>query len=280
MRAITPITRLGHMPEAARQLALAAVCSQPGALLTDVDGTIAPIAATPEAARVLPQVPALLQQARERFAVVGVMSGRDVASLWRMLPMPGIVYIGDHGNHIWEAGATINAAPPPALLDAEVARVLTAFGYLPLAHAPGIRIEPKGATAAIHYRNTADPATMRNAVLAALIPLAAGTATRIAEGKMVIEIQALRARNKGDALRELAQTRHLRGLVYLGDDRTDIDAFVAARELRATGACQTCVVAIGAADVPPELLASADLALASITLVPAMIAWLITLAQE
>lgn len=268
------------MPPDARQLVQAAVRSQPSALLTDVDGTIAPIAPTPEAAQVLPEVPALLQRACERFAVVGVVSGRDVPSLWRMVPTPGIMYIGDHGNQLWEAGTLAGAVPPTAPLDAAVAAVLAAFAHLPLAQAPGIRIEPKGATAALHYRNSADPATMREALLAALLPLTAGTATRIAEGKMVIEIQAMRAGNKGDAVRHLVQTHHLRGLVYLGDDRTDIDAFIVARALRSAGDCQTCTIAISAPDAPPELLASADFALASITLVPGCLEWLIDQAQE
>lgn len=262
-------------PEA-RALLRAMLAARPGALCCDLDGTLAPIAPTAAAARLLPGAADLLTRARGTFAVVALVSGRDLASLWRVARVPGIRYIGDHGNAAWTAPDDRAARPPRRRLDARVAATLADFAQTPLAQAtPGLAVERKGATAAIHYRAAPQPDATRAAVLAALAPLAAAHRVRVAEGKMVIELQAPDARTKGDAIRDLATTAGLRGLVYFGDDRTDIAAFQAARDLRAAGHCRAVAVAVAHAEAPPELFAAADVALAGPDAVLAIIAWLL-----
>ena len=51
----------------------------------------------------------------------------------------------------------------------------------------------------------------------------------------MIEIRPPLAINKGTVVTELVKAHRLKGILYLGDDLTDIDAFRAIRELRETG---------------------------------------------
>jgi trehalose 6-phosphate phosphatase len=53
----------------------------------------------------------------------------------------------------------------------------------------------------------------------------------------------------------------LRAVAFFGDDVTDLDAFRALRELRATGTVQALVVGVGSVEGPPEVRAEADIVL-------------------
>ena len=64
-------------------------------------------------------------------------------------------------------------------------------------------------------------------------------------------------------------------MIYLGDDRTDIDAFDAAREMRAAGICHAVAVGVAQAEAPPDLAAHVDVMLTAIDLVPAFLGWIL-----
>jgi trehalose 6-phosphate phosphatase len=275
MSAETPIVaEIAALSGPIADLCRAAVASRPRALVTDVDGTLAPIAPTPEDAHLLPQAPALLLRAQQRFDVVAAVSGRDLASLWSIVRLPGMLYVGDHGNSWWQAPHDAAVPPEPGMHPA-IAAALERLSAAPVTAIPGLRIEPKGATAAIHVRNVADPVAASKAVLDALIPIAVITGVTVSEGRAVIEIRAPGAQTKGDTLRRIVAQHRLRGAIYLGDDRTDLDAFDAAHDLRETGICQAVAVAVGSDEAPPDLVRRADLALATIDLVPAFLGWLL-----
>jgi trehalose-phosphatase len=64
--------------------------------------------------------------------------------------------------------------------------------------------------------------------------------------------------NKGTAIVDLVQRHSLNGVVYLGDDITDVDAFVAMRELRDSGAVTALAVAVLSAETHPLVSSMAD----------------------
>jgi trehalose-phosphatase len=96
---------------------------------------------------------------------------------------------------------------------------------------------------------------------------------------MVIELRPPLDRDKGTSVRALVQRHHLACALYLGDDRTDIDAFHALRELRAEGACVGIAVAVGHAEAPAALDEAADITLSSIAEVPRFLRWVLRTVQ-
>lgn len=240
------------------QRARGVLAQKPAALLTDLDGTISPIAPTADVASVPQAARRALAALARRLAVVGVVSGRQAANARRLVGLDELIYIGNHGAERWENGRSV-LAPAAAAGAQRLARALEAARrLLPI---EGLRFENKGATGAIHYRLAADPAAARQAILTTLAQLPDAANLLISEGRLVVNLLPPSAPNKGDAIAELIQERRLRGVVYLGDDRTDLDAFTALRHLRAAGLCDTLSIAVLSAEAPPELAALADASL-------------------
>ncbi|HEY7847486.1 MAG TPA: trehalose-phosphatase [Candidatus Limnocylindria bacterium] len=239
---------------AAVSLARHALGSAPAGVLTDLDGTLAPIVDDPDAARPLPDAVAALTSLAGRLAVVAVISGRAPDDARRRLGTDRLLVIGNHGLERLEPGAE-RAALSPAL--AGVAESIRAV----LARVPageGISIDDKGPSATIHYRNAPDPEASARRIAAALGDVARdGLSLRA--GRMSWELRAAGAGNKGSALAEVVSRHGLRGLLVLGDDVTDLDMFRAAAEARARGELAAAILAVaGGAEVPPSVAAAAD----------------------
>lgn len=252
-----------------------ALAARPRGLFTDVDGTISPIAPTPEAARLLPGVRALLERARDTFDYVAAVSGRAAENARAMVGVEGIAYIGNHGfERLTPDGALVILPAAQPYLRA-VAETLAAVARELEPRLPGLRIEPKGVTASIHVRNTADPAAAEEAVYARAAELARDTGLRVTRGKMVVELRPPVEVDKGVAVTEIIRSHGLRGAFYLGDDRTDIDAFRALRRLTQEGVCRGVAVAVIQSEAPPGLADAADLTLPAIEAVPDFLRWLL-----
>src|SRR5262249_12534782 len=88
--------------------------------------------------------------------------------------------------------------------------------------APGIVIEEKRLSLAVHYRAAPDKARARRAVLAAARAL---DAVRIIGGKDIVNVMPAGARHKGLALEELLRGEDCEQALYVGDDETDEDVF-------------------------------------------------------
>jgi trehalose 6-phosphate phosphatase len=246
--------------EAAVEACLPVLRQTPSAIVTDIDGTISPIAPTPAEAMVDPSAQAALALLARRLALVAVVSGRapDVGAA--MVGLPDITYIGNHGLERIERGAPWThplALAARSAIAAALAEIETAARAA--ADVPWLLIEDKGVTGTVHYRLAPDPL----AAVALLEPLALAAAARhglrLTVGRMILEIRPALAVNKGTAIRELAQQLGLRGIVFFGDDLTDVDAFRALRELREAGAAATLRVGVLGPDTSPAVLAESDL---------------------
>jgi trehalose 6-phosphate phosphatase len=205
----------------------------PRLLIFDLDGTLAPLAETPGRAC----VPARVQRALAVLAacprtVVAVLSGRSLADAARKVGVSGLVYLGNHGLTSTRPGL---GAPRRELglwtdLAAEARRRLA-----PVAKRyPGCLLELKGPDLSLHYRRVA-PRQVPDLLRETLASLR-GLRFRARPGKLVMEFRPPRGGNKGTALRRLAGRLapgwKRKGLcLYVGDDRTDEDAFRAARRL-------------------------------------------------
>lgn len=197
-------------------------------LFLDYDGTLAPLAPTPDAAQPLPATPALLQDlAAWRGTQVAVVTGRSVTDIRCLLDVPGIYYVGIHGLEIRLPNGTVELSESVAVvrsvLPAIKHRIERAVG-----HRPGILIEDKGLALAVHFRLAAraDAAFARAAVATAAEPAQRqGAPIAVLHGHEVVEIRSALA-NKGKTVCQLLAAYAPAALaVYIGDDQTDEDAF-------------------------------------------------------
>jgi trehalose 6-phosphate phosphatase len=97
---------------------------------------------------------------------------------------------------------------------------------------PGLVIEDKGVSLAVHYRKARSRVAVRGLVLEAVAELAG---TRIVEGKMVVNVVPQGAPDKGSALVALRRRLRCESAIYVGDDDNDEDVFALAAQERLLG---------------------------------------------
>ncbi|HTK06154.1 MAG TPA: trehalose-phosphatase [Ktedonobacteraceae bacterium] len=234
------------------------VTSQPFGMVFDIDGTLSPIAPTPDEARLFPGVVSLLEQARH-LAHVAIMTGRAIDNGAAMVNVEDLTYIGSHGLE-WSEGLPANHTvqiSAEAMEYIEPCQQLLTLAEQQLADLPGILVERKNIGGAIHYRRSPDPEQARKTILARLEQPARTDHLRLSEGKRVVEVKTPLAVNKGRALRTFVEHFALRGILFAGDDRTDLDAILEIERLRQEGLAAVAIV-VQHADTPPELLEHAD----------------------
>jgi len=229
------------------------------AILTDVDGTLAPIVPRPEEAAVPPRASALLAQLSGRYGVVGCVSGRQAEEARRLVGVRDIAYAGNHGLELLLPG---DEAPrfDPSLQgrEGDAAGFLSELGDEALAEA-GLRLEDKGPIQALHWRGAED----ERGAEAHAHEIAAGAGRAgldLRWGRKVLELRPAGGGGKDAAVAALLATDGVTAVVYAGDDRTDLDAFRRLRELREEGKLEAAVcVGILSDEGPPELAEEADL---------------------
>lgn len=196
----------------------------------DYDGVLAPIAPRPEEARPTKGICLLLAQLSHLPAVeVSVISGRTIADLSVLLPIPDLTYIGTHGLIIRTAsGESISLLPPDAFA-AELVPLRQEVEAM-IINQPGCYLEDKGQVLALHYRlapSKTGEQVMRQFAAAVAEYQQKGCALDLIHGSKVIEVRP-RGINKGKAIQLLLKREeHTTLPVYIGDDTTDEDAFIA-----------------------------------------------------
>jgi len=200
-------------------------------LLLDFDGTLAPIVDDPSSAAMPPESRAALDRLLAMQGVTAaIVSGRSLGDVRARAGLPGIAYAGNHGMEIDGPGVhrihaeAAEARPALALARTGLERALDGV--------PGAWVEDKLLTLSVHYRTT--PEALHDLVRIAVTEAAAlDPALHVTEGKMVLEVRPRVDWNKGRAvLFLLEQIRPPAGapVLYIGDDRTDEDAFRALSE--------------------------------------------------
>ena len=253
----------------ARELLDRMLAAGPRGLFTDVDGTLSPIAPTPDAAILLSGAREALQAVRARFELVVAVSGRSALDAQRMVGLNDITYLGNHGFERLDPGATQPVIwPDAAPYQDDVNAVLDDIEQQASPRFPGLRVERKGITGSIHVRMCADPVEAEDAVRRALSILAVQRGLRVTRGRMVIELRPPVEMDKGIAVAEIVRSAGLRGALYIGDDRTDMDAFRIMRELRESDECESVAVAVLHNEAPEELAEAADITLPGVESVP------------
>jgi trehalose 6-phosphate phosphatase len=202
--------------------ALTKAARLPRLLVTsDFDGTLAPIVNNPADARPLPDASqALVELAELPATEVALISGRELRVLRELSGAPPTVHlVGSHGAEL----DTGFAHPIDEGLMARITVELNAIA----ADRPGVTVETKPASVALHVRN-ADSADGEAALREALTASESWDA-HTTEGKAVLEFAVI-ATDKGEAIDILRKRNDASAVVYFGDDVTDEKAFRRLRE--------------------------------------------------
>ncbi len=183
---------------------------------TDFDGVLAPIVSDPDDAAPLDgSMAALGALAAAPDTTVAIVSGRELAQLDHLVPEPErFVLVGSHGAEI---GETLVSDEDRALLDETIAGLDELSQRI-----PGLRVEPKVLSVAVHVRQVQGPD--RDRALAEIDDIRERWPAKVVTGKEVVELSVADA-TKGDAVIELKARTAATVAVYIGDDVTDEDAF-------------------------------------------------------
>ncbi len=198
------------------QAALAAAMRLRPLLAFDFDGTLAPIVARPDDAR----VPASVAQRLQRLAAIlplAIISGRTVSDLRHRLPFEPWRVVGNHG-----AESEIAPGPAPAVAALQPARARIAQQRMVLEQA-GVQVEDKGASIALHYRLARDRSDALAAIGRTLEDLP--SELQVFGGKLVANVVASFADDKAHALARLVTDSGASGAVFIGDDINDEPVF-------------------------------------------------------
>ena len=193
------------------------------AVFLDYDGTLTPIVSHPQDAWLSDSMRQTLQSLAARVPVA-ILSGRDLDDVRGRVHVDGIVYAGSHGFDIAGAGGLrreLGAAYLSVLHTAET-ELREALEI------QGAQLERKHFSVAAHYRNVNEHDAFR-VVLAVDAVAARHRELRRMDGKKVYELLPDIDWNKGKAVLWLLETLGVEGRnvlpIYIGDDRTDEDAF-------------------------------------------------------
>jgi trehalose-phosphatase len=194
------------------------------AVFLDYDGTLTPIVSRPDQAVLANSTRAILSTLAAKIPVA-ILSGRELKDVRKRVAIDGIVYAGSHGFDI---------AGPRGLQRQEAREFLPALDAAEkelrekLAGIPGALIERKCFSIAVHYRNANEsdfPKLEREVSEIA----ARHRKLRRIDGKKVYELLPNIDWDKGKAvlwlLEKLGLERRNAHPIYIGDDRTDEDAF-------------------------------------------------------
>jgi trehalose 6-phosphate phosphatase len=201
------------------------------ALFLDLDGTVFDIAASPTEVGTPPGLTTTLGRLQAALdGAVAVLTGRQIEEVDRLLTPLRLTAAGVHGAELrLEPEGTIEVAsdtvPTPLLAAVEQLADAT----------PGLLVEPKGVSIAVHYRAAPDMERMLKTALLGLLDSHQSQLV-LSHGRRVFELTP-RSSTKGTALARLMEQSRFRGRVpvMIGDDMPDEAALDTAARLGGVG---------------------------------------------
>ncbi len=232
------------------------------AILTDVDGTLAPIVERAEDAAIPAAAREVLAALSQRYGLVGCVSGRQANDARQLVGLDQLAYAGNHGLELLLPGEH-EPRPDPSLDGRERQAADFLRGIDGRLAAAGLRAEDKGPIQALHWRGADDEASAQSR--AHEIAIEAGHAGLEPRwGRKVLELRPVGGGGKDAAVASLLAGESLDRAVYAGDDRTDLDAFRRLQELREEGELSAAVrVGVLSAEAPAEIAEESDLTVGS-----------------
>lgn len=198
------------------------------AFFFDLDGTLAEIQPTPEQVVVPPEVCNTLHTLfTGNDGALALISGRPIAELDALVAPLILPAAGIHGAERREISGQRHETRLPAAIVGPLQEALTAA----LAALPGCRLENKGASFALHYRQAPNYKPEVTALAKSLCERY--PQLTLQTGKCVVELKP-RGANKGAAINTFMESSPFAGRtpLFIGDDTTDEAGF---RQVNALG---------------------------------------------
>ena len=247
-------------------------------LVVDFDGTLAPVTLDSGATTIDP----MGRRAMRRLARIAadrpgrllpvVLTGRTALDVAVRVRVGGVEYLGDHGLQHGRLGRGARperlavSAEPGFEAHADPAETLASGVSDELGHPRWLFVERKGPSVAFHVRQAEDVAAARAAVVDAI-----GAVERRHDlvdhglahyrGRSVVDLRPRDAGGKREAVARLIERDLPGGIVALGDELSDVDAFAAVVDARGAvpGLVGVTIAVHGRRPAPAELSALADL---------------------
>ncbi|OGL46765.1 MAG: trehalose-phosphatase, partial [Candidatus Schekmanbacteria bacterium RBG_13_48_7] len=201
-------------------------------LFLDYDGTLSPIAPSPPKALLPTDAKKILEKLlKTNQCELAVISGRSVSNLKKLIGIRNVTYIGTHGFEI-DGPAIRFRKRIPVKYQATLKNIERKL-HNKLAPFNGVLIENKGISLSLHYRlvSRKNIPSVKKMFYDIAGPYVKKNKIKTGRGKMVLEIRPPVKWNKGAAVLWLLEKKYagFRNMplapVYIGDDRTDEDAF-------------------------------------------------------
>lgn len=190
----------------------------------DFDGTLSPIVPDRNEARLHRGCDRMLRSlARSPWNRVAVLSSRTFDDVVSRVPVPGI-FIGGASGLEWRLPGGLRIGPGAASETLLAARRRDVFPlFEEIASVPGVEIEDKGWSVAIHYRNTSPRSFRRRVSLLQRLKNRKGI--KVFRGPEVVEVQMMGYGGKSAGVRRLCRLADWdpvrERIVYAGDDEND-----------------------------------------------------------
>jgi|HubBroStandDraft_2_1064218.scaffolds.fasta_scaffold100764_2 trehalose 6-phosphate phosphatase len=193
------------------------------AILLDIDGTLLDLAPTPREVWVPPDLAKTLDRLLIRTSgALALVSGRSLNDIDLIFAPAQFPAVGGHGAEmriVTDSEAVVTHAPP---MDQELKRRLAAIARL----SPGILLEDKGYSLALHYRLAPHAEQAIYAAVSLIRADLPNAPIEVLPGKSVCEIKHA-GFSKATSVLELMTHEPFRGRcpIFIGDDVTDETVF-------------------------------------------------------
>lgn len=189
------------------------------ALFLDVDGTLVDDAPTPDDVRVDEELLKLLPRVAARLGnALALITGRSIGGVDRLFPSLRLPTSGQHGSERRAGDGTIHLNTPDPISFASMRQLLQVLSD----RHPGLYLEDKGNTLALHYRDVPQLAAHVHRVVRSSMRNVGGNKFDLQPGKRMLEVRP-GSRNKGTAIADFMREPPFAGRrpVFAGDDRAD-----------------------------------------------------------
>ncbi|MGB2630345.1 MAG: trehalose-phosphatase [Candidatus Omnitrophota bacterium] len=199
-------------------------------LFLDFDGTLTRIRKRPGAVRLGREVKGILKDIAKENVPLAIISGRSLEEIKRLVGVKGIIYAGNHGlevegpKHEFVVPEASRAKKTVAKIGKQLKQELSSFR--------GVLIEDKGLTLSVHFRMAKKEklGQIEQAYKRMISPYISAGKIVVTSGKKVWEVRPPVRWDKGKAASLLLKKRRQKSekrivSFYIGDDRTDEDAF-------------------------------------------------------
>jgi len=195
----------------------------------DIDGTLVDLNDNPGGVRLEQDLRALIEALhRATGGAVALISGRHLPDIDGLMEGVRLPAAGQHGTERRDgAGRITHHAVRTAQLDWAHDQIAAAA-----AKHPGLELQHKGLTLALHYRRAPQLAGYAHRLVRSLLPRL-GKEYCLQRGKRIVEVKPA-GKDKGAAVLEFMAEDPFRGrtAVFLGDDLTDEYGFATVNRLQ------------------------------------------------